>query len=190
MKRLPGFLTLLLLVLSACGSDASSADETLPLDGTLPPVDALPEETPGTGDPIDIPELDSDDVVFVWSETGGCAQAGPNCARYEVSADGSVSTYREGQPEAEVTGSVPVELVNEWLAAVAGTDIDELGSRLGPGEMTAAFDGVDYTLSTPHTGLVLSSVDVEFVSGEAFFATATKLARAAAEAAPLPLEMR
>jgi len=117
-------------------------------------------------------------------------QAGPNCARYEISADGTVQTFREGAASVVASGSIPVGNVEAWLDAVRATDFEALVARLGPGEMTAAFDGVDYSLELPGQSLTLSSVDVEFDVTEAFFARTQDLVTEAAQAAPLQLESR
>ncbi len=146
----------------------------------------LPADEP----PIESEPLPGDSVVMIWTETGGCAMAGPNCARYEVLADGSVTTYRDGEPDPVATGTVDPAIVSGWVDIVEGTDTAALVDRLGPGEMTAAFDGVDYQLDAPFVGFTLSSVDKEFDESEPFFAAAWELARAAAEAAPLEVEFR
>ena len=117
-------------------------------------------------------------------------QAGPNCARYEISADGTVQTFREGTAAVVASGSIPVDNVAAWLDAVQSTDFEALVARLGPGEMTAAFDGVDYAMELPGQSVTLSSVDVEFDVTEAFFARTQDLVTEAAQAAPLQLESR
>lgn len=196
MKRTLSSLLLILalvLVAAACGDD----DETTTTTGDPDTSDAEPE-TPTSEpitDEIDSPAplvLEPDDVVFVWTETGGCFMAGPNCARYEVRSDGTVATYREGDDSADpaATGTIAADLLAPWVDAVRATDLDALVGRLGPGEMTAAFDGVDTIVSAPFADITLSSVDVEFDTSEAFFAEAAALARAAADAAPLTLEQR
>ncbi len=170
---------LLVLLAAACGSDSSSGD-----DSSSGSAGESPETSAGS--------LEPGDLVFVWEENGGCFQGGPNCSRFEVSADGTVNTYRTGEDgaPAEVTGTVPIEIVEAWTAAVDATDIEALTGRLGPGEMTAAFDGIDYELRVPYAAIELSSVEYEFDESEPFFAAAVDLARAAYDAAPLPIEMR
>lgn len=191
-----GAVSALLLVGVGCqrGSDTDGvpAGDSIP---SITDVDSLPSpEEPASTDAPDSPAdvVADDTVVFVWTETGGCAQGGPNCARYEVGADGTVSTFREGADaaEPEVTGQVDVDLVAAWRAAVASEDIDALRARVGEGEMTAAFDGVDFLLQDPDSGLELSSVDTAFTLGEPFFEAALDLATAASNAAPLEFEMR
>lgn len=141
-----------------------------------------------------------DEVVFIWSESGGCFMVGPNCARYEVRQDGSVWTYRQSPASAApsvdiiegpvATGTVDRYLVSVWNQAVATTDLDALRDRVGPGELTAAFDGIDHEVSAPEAGWRLSSVEVRFADGEELFDAARALAQAAADAAPLPLQSR
>ncbi len=164
------------LVLSACGSGDGTAGPgtTIPTDDTLVESEALADDA----------------VVLVWTETGGCAMAGPNCGRYEVLADGSVTAYREGETEPAASGTVDPSIVAEWVEMVEATDTSALVDRLGPGELTAAFDGVDYFLDAPFAGFTLSSVDKEFDEDEPFFVAAADLARAAAEAAPIELMSR
>ncbi len=181
------FSGLLVLLAAACGSDGSdtaAGGDTSGVDTTI----GSTGETPGPS----AASLEPGDLVFVWEENGGCLQGGPNCARYEVSADGTVNTYRTGEEggSAEVTGTVSTDVVEAWNAAVEATDIEALTGRLGPGEMTAAFDGVDFELRAPYAEIELSSVDVEFDETEPFFAAAVDLARAAYDAAPLPIQMR
>lgn len=171
MKPILLILAVFTLFLSACGS---SNEQT-----TTEPETSAPE----TGG-------DEEVIAFVWSETGGCAMAGPNCARYEVTSLGAVSTYREGEDVAEVTGTIDAARVGQWMSIVDETDIDQLVAGLGPGEMTAAFDGVDFVLEAPYAELRLSSVDVGFDSGEALFQDAEQLALLAAKAAPLELKQR
>jgi len=194
-------LPVLALLAAGCGgSDSSSDPGAAAPDDAIPAVVSEPAPTPA---PTDAPadsaddemagELAGDRTVFVWVETGGCAQGGPNCARYEVTVDGTVSTTRDGlevSAEPEAIGQVDPGLVQAWRDAVADEDIDDLRSRVGDGEMTAAFDGTDYTLTNPVTGLELSSVETNFDPAEPAFATAFALAGAAAEAAPLEFEMR
>ena len=205
MKRLIALLVLLTIAAATCGSststDAGSDDQTEGTTVTLPggPADPdAPEEESDGGDGQinepgvvpDLPDLAADEVVFVWSENGGCMQGGPNCARYEILADGTVNTYRMGEDEVSTTGSIDGSVVTDWLIAVASTDVDALRGRLGPGEMTAAFDGVDYVLEAPYAELLLDSVDVEFATGEPLFEAANGMAKAAFAAAPLEMEMR
>ncbi len=183
MIRLLALLSLLLILLSACGSDETSSEDP----AESPTTTSLPDD----GGPVEtVPELEPDQVVFVWTETGGCAMAGPNCARYEVAADGTVQTFRGDESEASTTGVVDTVAVSDWLSAVAATDLAELVGRLGPGEMTAAFDGVDFVLEAPHTQLVFSSVEVEFDLGEPLFRAAFSMAHQAAEVAPLEFAQR
>ncbi len=190
MNKLLSLLLLTLVVLaSACGGgddDSASSDtdsvESTNLDTTNPPT---------TVAPVASETIEPGDIVFVWTETGGCAMAGPNCARYEITADGSVTTYREGGEAAPAaTGNIDAATVQAWIDTASATDVEAMVGRLGPGEMTAAFDGVDYTLASPVDDLDLSSVDVEFDQNEPLFAAAVTLARAAAEAAPLEIEFR
>ncbi len=202
MKRIIALLVLLLLVAASCGSSTSagvgSQDQTEPTTVDLPGGPDDPDAPEGDddgaqgdpGDASDVPELADDEVVFVWAENGGCAQAGPNCARYEVLADGTVNTYRQGEDEVAATGSIDQDLVNDWLLTVGTTDVDALRGRLGPGEMTAAFDGVDFLLEAPYAALSLDSIDVEFAAGEPLFEAANSMAKAAVEAAPLEMKMR
>lgn len=117
-------------------------------------------------------------------------QGGPNCARYEISFDGTVRTFRAGTPEVAASGSIAAEAVQAWLEEAQATDFAALVARLGSGELTAAFDGVDYSLEIPGEGVTLSSVDVEFDLAESFFARIQDLVTAAAEAAPLEIEFR
>lgn len=182
MKTSPVHVCLLLLVsvgalvLSACGGsdDVAVSGTTVPADDTPTVTEPLPDDT----------------VVLIWTESGGCAMAGPNCARYEVLADGSVTSYRDGEPDPAASGSVDPVVVSAWVDAFETTDTAELVDRLGPGEMTAAFDGIDFTLDVPFAGFSISSVDKEFDEGEPFFAAAWDLARAAADAAPLEIIFR
>ncbi len=176
------FTLALVLLTVGCGSASS---ETAATDD--PPTTTGEE---ASTDPGSSPDPDA--IVFIWEENGGCLQGGPNCARYEVTADGGVSTFRAGDDDTGpvATGSVSSDDVAAWIDMAGSTDIDDLTGRVGPGELTAAFDGVDYQLSAPFANVELSSVDVEFDEGEPFFAAATSLARAAGEAAPLPIEMR
>ncbi len=172
--------------LAACGSDATSIEA----GGQTTVVDTPggPDDGEDGGDVA--PDLAPDDVVMVWTETGGCAMAGPNCARYEILADGTVTTYREGESEVAATGTIDEATVMAWVAEVQRTDTEALVSRLGPGEMTAAFDGIDFFLDVPFIDFELSSVDKEFAGSEPFFEAATGLAQAAASAAPLEIAMR
>ncbi len=150
----------------------------------------------GQSDSVEPPatELAGVRVVFVWSETGGCAQGGPNCARYEVAVDGTVETFRvagaDEAAEPAATGQVDPALVQDWRDAVADEDLDALRARAGEGEMAAAFDGIDFLVINPVTGVELSSVLTDFDETEPVFATAFALARAAATVAPLELQMR
>lgn len=188
MKRLHALAVLpaaILLVTGCGGSDPESS-------GSLPDV-----STPAVSEPLasDAPadELAGDRVVFVWSETGGCAQGGPNCARYEVTVDGTVATYREGATDdggPAAVGSVDPALAQAWRDPFDGVDLDALRERVGEGELTAAFDGVDYTVSNPVVGVELSSVETAFDESEPVFATAVALAAAARTAAPLEFQMR
>ncbi len=208
MKRFIALLALLTVVAAACGSsnsiDAGSDDQTEGTTVTLPGGPDDPDAPEGDddegdnddgdgGDPDvipDLPELAADEIVFVWSENGGCMQGGPNCARYEVLADGTVNTYRMGEDEVSTTGSIDGSVVNNWLIAVASTDADALRARLGPGEVTAAYDGVDFVLEAPYDGLLFDSTNVEFAAGEPLFEAASDMAKAAVAAAPLEMEMR
>lgn len=171
------------LLAAGCGSDGGrAADESLPpAESTAPVTDA----------PAD--ELAADRVVFVWTELGGCAMGGPNCARYEVTVDGTVATTRAGvdvPAEPEVIGQVDPSLVQAWRDALTGEDLDALRERVGEGELTAAFDGVDYTVANPAAEVELSSVATAFDRTEPVFAAAFALAQAAADAAPLEMQMR
>ena len=161
---------------AACGSD------------TAPSSAAAPETVPPD-------QLAGDSVVFVWTETGGCAMGGPNCARYEVAVDGTVETFRLGSVDESAalpvaTGQVDPELVATWRNALRAEDIDALRERVGEGELTAAFDGVDVVAADPVTGVELSSVATAFDPAEPVFAAATALAEAAAAVAPLEIQMR
>lgn len=170
---------------------AAACGENIDIDSF--PVDEPAETVPAdTIEPVSDAVAD-DAVVFVWSETGGCAMAGPNCARYEVTADGTVGTSRQtadGYGEVEVAGTVDVALVEAWLAAVADIDMDQLQERVGAGEMTAAFDGTDVVVEAPTVDVQLSSIDTNFSPSEDVFASGRALAAAAFAAAPLELEMR
>lgn len=199
MKRILVLLAVLTMFAAACGSgdettasgdDGATSEDGQP-EGTEESEEAGESEKAGESEGTGGDDAGGEDViVFVWSETGGCAQAGPNCARYEVTSTGNVSTYREGEQVAEVTGTIDAARVEQWMAIVAETDVDELVARLGPGELTAAFDGVDYVLEAPGADLRLSSVDVAFDRSEALFQDAEALAGLAAKAAPLEIKMR
>lgn len=133
--------------------------------------------------------------MFIWTETGGCAMGGPNCARYEVTVDGTVQTFRLGVPDEETagpaaTGQVDPALVRAWSDSLVDEDIDALSERVGEGELTAAFDGVDVMVVDPIADVQLSSVTTKFDRTEPVFAAAVALAEAAAAAAPLDIEMR
>jgi len=146
----------------------------------------------GSTPAISEPAPDGDQVVLVWTETGGCAQAGPNCATYQVTTDGTVTTLRSSVAglEEAASGTIPAATVIEWIEIVSGTDLGELEARLGPGEMTAAFDGVDFVLEAPGVGYTISSVEFEFAANEPFFQAARAVVQAAAEAAPLEIQFR
>ncbi len=182
-------VVMIALVVAACGAtETTSASDPETTSTVAPTTEApveeqIPEETPAEVLPNDAP-------VFVWTETGGCAQAGPNCARYVVSADGTVNTFRGDSTEVAATGTVAAEPLAEWLRVTGATDIEMLIERAGPGELTAAFDGVDFVLEAPHIEATLSSVDLEFSPSEDYFAAAIALASSAADAAPLDFETR
>ncbi len=193
MNRLHALAVLpaaLLLVTGCGGSDAGPSD-SLPAVSE-PAVSEPVASNPMASDPV-ADELSADAVVFVWVETGGCMQGGPNCARYAVTVDGTVSTTRAGldvAAEPEAVGQLDPALVQAWRDALDGVDLDALRERVGEGELTAAFDGVDYEVSNPVAGVELSSVETAFDESEPVFATAVALAAAAREAAPLELQMR
>ena len=181
------------LIATGCGQSESTSEpgDSLP-DASIPAVVTEPASPDTPVDPA-TDDLAGDQVVFVWTETGGCAMGGPNCARYEVTVDGTVSTTRAGAdvlPEPEAIGQVDLALVQAWRDALAGEDLDALRERAGEGEMTAAFDGVDFVVANPVSGVELSSVATNFDETEPVFATAFALAHAAAAAAPLEIEMR
>ena len=171
-------------LVAACGNDDSADGSRATLPASLPDVSVPAVSDPPTG------ELAGDEVVFIWSETGGCAMGGPNCARYEVRVDGATETFREGSDEVAASGSVDSTLVVAWLDALLSEDIDALRDRVGEGELTAAFDGVDFTVADPISGIELSSVATAFDQSEPVFAAAFDLAAAAAAAAPLEIETR
>lgn len=186
MKLAPIFLAIG-LASAACGDTADSSAAAVdgePISTTAPGDTALPDE------PTDVSAISQSDVVFVWTENGGCMQAGPNCARYVVTADGTVNTYRGDSDDIAATGAVDSAALADWMAAVKQTDISALVDRAGPGEMTAAFDGVDFILEAPHADTTLSSVDIEFSRSEDYFVAANALVSSAAQVAPLDIEMR
>ncbi len=196
MKRsiVLALLSAVSMIATGCGSDSgSTADPTgTPTDDSLPAVVSEPDSTDVPADPA-TDELAGDRVVFVWTETGGCAMAGPNCARYAVTVDGTVNTTRDGvdvSTEPEVVGEVDPALVQTWRDVLAEADLDALRERVGEGELTAAFDGVDYVVGHPVTEVELSSVETAFDRSEPVFAAAFALAEAAAAAAPLTIQMR
>ena len=183
----------------ACGDtpDTNVVDDVEPTATVEVTEEAVVnEETEAPAEPAELPAVSDDQPVFEWTETGGCMQGGPNCARYVVTADGTVLTYRQTFPvedravDPEVTGTVDAETLAAWMNVVAETDVDALVERAGPGEMTAAFDGIDFVVSAPHAGSTLSSVDIEFSPSEEYFDSAIALAAAARSAAPLEIEMR
>lgn len=186
-RSLVAILTLAFLV-AACGGNQTTTEAAEGLQ-----TDRTPVTPTGTDDEPSDPEDDAmapDEVVFIWAESGGCAMAGPNCARYEVTAGGDVSTYREGENEVAATGTVDQARVAEWIELAGDTDMEELVARLGPGEMRAAFDGIDIELSAPPAGLKLSSTRVDFADSEPLFVNAAGLAALAAKAAPLEIASR
>lgn len=177
--------TVLVALAAGCGSDDSTGSAA----GPRPEVSAPTVTDSSAGDTVP-GELAPDLVVFVWTETGGCMMAGPNCARYEARVDGTVETFRGGNAGVEATGSVDPDLVAAWRDALLAEDIDALRARVGEGELTAAFDGVDYAVSDPVSGIELSSVATAFDRSEPIFAAAFGLVEAAAAAAPLEIQMR
>lgn len=194
MKRTLAPLAIgIVLFTAACGPADTDAFETS-VDTPASTIEGASDETPDTLEDADPSAVDSDlaadAVVMIWSQTGGCAQAGPNCFRYEVLADGTVTSYREGATEVEVTAQVDRALVTAFVETVNATDVDALVATLPAGEMTATFDGVDFTLEAPFNGLNLSSIDVEFVTSEPLFSAANDLAAAAAAAAMPEIEFR
>ena len=60
-----------------------------------------------------IPDPGADQIVVVVESSGGCAQLGPNCARFIVYGDGTVETHRiwPAGPELVDTGPIAVDLV-------------------------------------------------------------------------------
>jgi hypothetical protein len=180
MKTLLITLTSLVLVATACGSEA--VVQTEGSSTTMPALTTTSVAVDGASTPAE--------VILTWTETGGCAMAGPNCARYEISSNGAVTTYREGATEIAASGRVDPSLVRSWQDVVNATDFDALTARLGPGEMTAAFDGIDFEVVVLTNSVTLSSVDVEFDQSEVFFSATQQLVAVAAEAAPLEPEMR
>lgn len=154
---------------------ASCAGTSEPASATLP-----------VSDPAARTALADDALVLAWTETGGCGMIRPDCPRHDVLADGTVHTFRVGEPERVSTGRIDPFLVETWIEVARGTDVMALLERLGPGEETAPFDGVDYRLDAPLVGLTLSSAEKAFDPEEPFFAAALDVVRAAQEAAPLP----
>lgn len=131
-------------------------------------------------------DLARDELVFVWTEIGGCGVVRPDCPRYEVQADGTVRTYREGSTEVAASGTIDALTIEAWIEVSRGTDVAALLRRLGPNEEATPYDGVDYRLDAPLAGLTLSSAEKAFDVDEPFFAAALAVVRAAEEAAPLP----
>lgn len=200
-------VVMIALVSAACGSTQTSASEAGSTTTAAPTTEAsdvgeavetVDPEEPATEElddsedasPTDVAVVAADDPVLVWTETGGCIQAGPNCARYVVTGDGTVNTYRGDSEEVAASGTVSEAALADWLAVTAETDVGALVDRAGPGEMRSAFDGIDFILEAPHTDTSLSSVDLEFSPSEDYFAAATALVSSAADAAPLDIELR
>lgn len=189
MKKLPASFLALPLMLVPLMFFSACTSESISIDAVEPTAVDEPKEP---SDKAQQANYKPEDVILVWSDTGGCAMAGPNCARYEITANGEVQTFRGTDQEVANTGAVEVLEVQGWLEVVDGTDFAELQKRLGPGEMTAAFDGVDSMLKLPAVGprasaepVELSSVEVEFDRNEPFFAETSNLISSAVKAAPL-----
>ncbi len=188
--KLAPLALVLALAAGACGDPDGgvAAVESDPTTTVAPSTTEAVDEN--TDEPQALPVVAPDSPVFEWVETGGCLMAGPNCARYVVTSDGTVMTYRGDNTHVEVTGTVDKAALDAWMLVAGETDVDALVDRAGPGELTAAFDGVDFQLDAPHQGTSLSSIDIEFNESEAYFAAAMDLALAARDAAPLEIEMR
>ncbi|RPI22582.1 MAG: hypothetical protein EHM57_05095 [Actinobacteria bacterium] len=153
------------LALAACGAgDASgSADPTAPVTTTT----AAPPQ----------PLLQADLI-------GGCFMMGPNCVRYVIYDDASVEAHRLGNeaPELLWVAAIDESLVADLDAALAGADLEELRSRLGPGTCNACVDGIDTVLTITRDGAetVFDSAQVEFETSEPVFAAADRAVQAAA----------
>lgn len=179
MKHLNALLIAALAVLTiGCGGSDSAGPDTPP--NTTPDPSEISQEVAG------------DDIVFVWNETGGCAMAGPNCARYQVTADGAVTSFRInfGEFEEAASGQIDAEVVATWMDVSASTDHADMEARLNPGQLTAAFDGVDIVLEAPIADYVIDSTQYEFDRKEPFFEAAWSMVEAAAAAAPLEIAFR
>ena len=113
IRRSPRLVVLSSIVALAAVSCGSDSTDSTPLD-SLPPVSEVSEpvtdpSVPGTDPAATVPDgepgdqsaedVAADTVVFVWTESGGCQMAGPNCGRYEITTDGTVEAYRLGLPD-------------------------------------------------------------------------------------------
>jgi len=142
---------------------------------------------PGT---TEVPNAGRFPVVI--DQTGGCFQMGPNCVRYEISADGTLTGYRLGSENPESFGTVTLgaAAVANLAAALAATDLEALAARLGPGTCQACVDGIDtiVTFTVADTAVAFDSATVHFDPAEPMFAALANLQGVAAEALPLPIE--
>lgn len=141
--------------------------------------------------------LDPDAVYFSAESSGGCAQLGPNCARFDVYGDGRVEAYRTGfDPEEPVaTGAIDAALVAELHSETLDTDQAALIASLPPGECRGCYDGIDTSMSFPIPPLAgaiptFSSVDVELVRTEPLLDLGWRVYEAAQAAVEIPLVSR
>jgi hypothetical protein len=178
-------LALVSLLITACGGGAAPTTTQPPATTTVPPVTTTSTVTAAP--------------VAVIRDSGGCVQMGPNCAIYVIWNDGSVAVHRSDETNttglppvdsAEISGTIPVEVVDRLAAAIAATDFDELRARLGEGSCQGCVDGIDteitfYTQSSEET---ISSIEFEFDPSDPLFVAVDDVRMTIALTIVLPIE--
>jgi hypothetical protein len=150
--------------LAGCGTASPSTTTS-----TAPATTAPPTTTPAGPAP-----------VAVIRESGGCMQMGANCSTIVVWSDGTVAIHRAGvgnetgvpqDADAEVTGTIPIEVIDRLSAAIEATDFAELRSTLGAGSCQGCVDGIDteLTLFGPTGQESLDSIDLAFDMSDPLF---------------------
>jgi hypothetical protein len=179
-------IAILTVVLVGCASPVDSASEA---STTTEPTTTTSTTTTTTLPPEPV-------LVFTVETSGGCLQAGPNCAAYQFFSDGTVELLRLGVDTTtpEGTGTIDPEFVtavSEELMAVVS--LGDLHASLPPGECRGCYDGIDTTFiyNVPDQLNTFESVDVELLDAIPLFrATWAALAEAELTLGQLEPEMR
>lgn len=154
------------VIVAACGSgsiETGPSASTTPGSTTEPNRPSSDPTAPAARGP-----------VLRVLEAGGCGMVEDGCSIIEIFEDGSVEMFGYLDTDTpRATTAIDDGLVAAWLAIARSVDLDELRSRLPPGECAGCYDGIDYVVEVRTTEplTIFDSQREAFDTSEPFFDT-------------------